>query len=72
MEKQEGNEIYSKMDEIKFTSKVYRCRSDEIIFEDLLGHFKIQNGHFEAKNSHFKAFLTLKRQDGNEEYSKMD
>ena len=43
------------MDEIKVTSTVYHCRSDENIFGELHGHFEMQNGFliFEAKNGHF-------------------
>ena len=49
LERQEGNEEYSKMDETKVTSTVYHCHSDDNIFGELLGHFEIQNGYFYAQ-----------------------
>ena len=55
LERQEGNEEYSKMDDTKVTSTVYHCRSDNSIFGELHGHFEMQIGFliFEAKNGHF-------------------
>ena len=46
LNRQEGNEEYSKMDETHVTSTVYHCHSDDNTFRELLGHFEIQNGHF--------------------------
>ena len=46
LDRQEGNEEYSKVDETKVTSTVYHCHSDDNTFGELLGHFEIQNGHF--------------------------
>ena len=68
LERQEGNEEYSKMDETMVTITVYRCRSDKKNFGELLGQSKM--AIFRLKMAILRSFL--QGQEGNEEYSKMD
>ena len=42
LNRQEGNEEYSKMDETHVTSTVYHCHSDDNTFRELLGHLEIK------------------------------